>query len=290
MIICGIYEILNTVTGKSYVGSSVDIHRRWGDHRKRLKKSGHHSPKLQNSWNKHGSEIWKWSILQECEEVRLLFLEAFWMARLDSVNNGYNLILLVLEDGYIVRRHSLTTCKKRGASIQATRAKWTEEEKMENGAKISLGRMNRSDEAKAETSRISSLAMMGHKPSQETCAKLSSSLMGHEVTQETRDSISLGYKNQTLEKRAKRSENISNGHKNRSGEAKAETSKKLSDIFMGHEVTQGTRDKMSLAKLGKKRKERSPEHRERLSASAKKAHAKKKAQKLAESQQIDPNT
>lgn len=50
----GIYQIKNILTGKVYVGSSIDIHDRILDHKQMLKKDKHHSPKLQNSVNKYG--------------------------------------------------------------------------------------------------------------------------------------------------------------------------------------------------------------------------------------------
>ena len=33
--ICGIYKITNLVNGKVYIGQSIDIKRRWRDHRNR---------------------------------------------------------------------------------------------------------------------------------------------------------------------------------------------------------------------------------------------------------------
>lgn len=51
---CGIYEIRCMVSGKSYVGSSVHINRRWSDHRYKLRRGDHPSPRLQHAWNTHG--------------------------------------------------------------------------------------------------------------------------------------------------------------------------------------------------------------------------------------------
>ena len=36
-VICGIYEIVNKVNGEKYVGQSVDIYKRWKQHRNELK-------------------------------------------------------------------------------------------------------------------------------------------------------------------------------------------------------------------------------------------------------------
>lgn len=35
MAICGIYKITNNLNGKSYIGYSIDIQRRWSQHKKK---------------------------------------------------------------------------------------------------------------------------------------------------------------------------------------------------------------------------------------------------------------
>src|SRR5208337_5409024 len=50
----GVYSITNVVTGKRYIGSACNFRSRWKDHRTLLLQEKHHSPKLQNSWRKHG--------------------------------------------------------------------------------------------------------------------------------------------------------------------------------------------------------------------------------------------
>ncbi|WP_417063869.1 GIY-YIG nuclease family protein [Kamptonema animale] len=45
----GIYLIQNTLDSKVYVGSSIDIERRWCDHKNLLSRSKHHSKHLQNA-------------------------------------------------------------------------------------------------------------------------------------------------------------------------------------------------------------------------------------------------
>lgn len=65
---CGVYQIVNTVNGKRYVGSSVNIEARWKHHIWRLNRGSHHSPYLQNSWNKYGEHCFTFAILSENEE------------------------------------------------------------------------------------------------------------------------------------------------------------------------------------------------------------------------------
>lgn len=36
-VIAGVYQIINTVNNKKYIGSSIDIYKRWNDHLKALR-------------------------------------------------------------------------------------------------------------------------------------------------------------------------------------------------------------------------------------------------------------
>lgn len=90
MKISGIYLIRNKITEKFYVGSSIDIYRRWTRHKDDLNKNKHHSIKLQNSWNKHGSNNFDFIWVQKgCQSV-LAKLEQEWINLCDSYKNGYN--------------------------------------------------------------------------------------------------------------------------------------------------------------------------------------------------------
>ena len=60
----GIYRILNTVTNKFYLGSAVNFKLRFRRHIYELKNSKHHSPYLQNSFNKYGIDAFKFEVLE----------------------------------------------------------------------------------------------------------------------------------------------------------------------------------------------------------------------------------
>lgn len=77
----GIYEIVNLVTGRRYIGSSKNIQRRWYEHKLKLQNDSHHSPKLQGAWNKYGEHNFKFNILYQCSPVSdiLLFYEQLWI-------------------------------------------------------------------------------------------------------------------------------------------------------------------------------------------------------------------
>jgi hypothetical protein len=62
--IMGIYQITHLPSSRIYIGSSDDIRHRWATHRSRLRKNEHHSPYLQNVWNKHGGVEFRWEVLE----------------------------------------------------------------------------------------------------------------------------------------------------------------------------------------------------------------------------------
>lgn len=87
-----IYQILNKVSGKRYVGSASDFAKRCHAHRKKLHLGTHHSPKLQNSWDKHGSEAFVFSIIEVVpDKTKLTEREQHWIDAYDVVANGYNI-------------------------------------------------------------------------------------------------------------------------------------------------------------------------------------------------------
>lgn len=77
-----VYAITNTVTGKVYIGSTVNVARRFGVHKKALLAGKHHSPLLQNAWNKYGSAAFTFDVVEEVDDdLFLLPREQFWMWR-----------------------------------------------------------------------------------------------------------------------------------------------------------------------------------------------------------------
>jgi group I intron endonuclease len=86
--ISGIYKITNTINGKYYIGSSVDITNRWHNHKSKLKSNDHINPHLQNAYNLYGIDSFKYSIMLICDKHNLLLYEQIV---LDNLNHSYNL-------------------------------------------------------------------------------------------------------------------------------------------------------------------------------------------------------
>lgn len=94
MLACvGIYVIQCIVTGKVYVGSSLNCRIRCKDHVRLLELFRHSNRYLQNAWKKHGAEKFVFKILEVCDaEAVLLEREQFWIDKLHAADAkfGYN--------------------------------------------------------------------------------------------------------------------------------------------------------------------------------------------------------
>lgn len=162
--ISGVYTITHTRSGKQYVGSSLNIQKRFIAHRCYLRKGNHHSPKLQNAWNKYGEEAFRFDVLERIEvNEDLTSLEQHWI---DTLEPTYNIDLIA--------------------------------------GKRAIGYRPMSEEARLRTSEIHSLRLKGKpsffkgkKHTEETKAKMAAAKLGtiREFTEEHRRKLSVAAKN-----------------------------------------------------------------------------------------------
>ena len=89
-IISGVYKITNKVNGHSYIGSSVDIHKRWIAHRWYLNLHKSHNVAFQRAWEKYGEESFSFSILLICDRVNTTLYEQIY---LDYYKPEYNIAI-----------------------------------------------------------------------------------------------------------------------------------------------------------------------------------------------------
>ena len=64
-----IYGILNLVTDRIYIGQTKNLYKRWIGHRTALQRGEHDNKYLQNSWNKHGEDVFDFLIIEVCENL-----------------------------------------------------------------------------------------------------------------------------------------------------------------------------------------------------------------------------
>src|SRR6185503_19285195 len=85
----GIYKIINLINEKFYIGSAVNIRKRWNCHKYQLRKNKHPNSHLQNAWNKYGELNFKLELIEFIENKNeLLFREQFYI---DTLKPPYNL-------------------------------------------------------------------------------------------------------------------------------------------------------------------------------------------------------
>ena len=83
----GIYKITKISNGKSYIGQSNDIERRFKEHQSKGKSS---RIPLDIAIQKYGIYAFTYEILEECPLNKLDEREQYWIKYYDTVNNGYN--------------------------------------------------------------------------------------------------------------------------------------------------------------------------------------------------------
>ena len=85
----GIYEILNTVNGKRYIGQASNFAERWKRHRMQLARGEHHSKYLQRAWDKQNGEGFQFRIILLCARDRSV-LRLYEQCVLDAYAPEYN--------------------------------------------------------------------------------------------------------------------------------------------------------------------------------------------------------
>jgi len=180
----GVYEIINIENGRSYVGSAVNIKRRWWTHVNNLRKGKHDNEHLQRAWDKYGEGAFSFCLLEEVSDKNSLpkreqyYLDALFEAQEEPYNIAKDAVSSMLG-----LRASEETKRKRSESRKGFRH--TEESKR----KMSLALTGR--KLSHEHIEKMRMARRGNKLSEEQRRKLSASLKGRNFTDEHRRKLSL---------------------------------------------------------------------------------------------------
>lgn len=87
----GVYCITNTITNKKYIGSSKNIYSRVKLHLSHLRKNKHHSPYLQNTFNKYGEDSFVTTIIEICEN-NVKTLRKLEKTKIDELKPEFNVM------------------------------------------------------------------------------------------------------------------------------------------------------------------------------------------------------
>jgi group I intron endonuclease len=196
----GIYEIRHVASGRVYVGSAVDIERRWRSHQHDLRRGRHHAKRLQAAWTQDGAATFIFGILEVVQNKHdLLSREQRWIDELNAAYStvGFNCSQVAGSPLGIIRSKA-TRAKVAAAQVgritsAETRAKMSAALKghkttAETRAKIGAG--NKGLKRSAELLARLSIIRKGRSLTAEHRAKLSAALKGRQPTKEHRAALS----------------------------------------------------------------------------------------------------
>ncbi|WP_379354881.1 MULTISPECIES: NUMOD3 domain-containing DNA-binding protein [unclassified Paenibacillus] len=228
---CGIYQIVNMINQKIYVGSSKNIGYRFSRHKKELKLGIHHNRYLQRAWNNYGKESFKLQIIEIVEaQDKLIEREQHWLDKLSSYNQlvGYNLASkagsrlgvrwtneqkLKLSAKRKGRKHSEETKMKIGKAHMGKKMKYSEEELRRRMESLSKTKWFLGKTHTEETKQKLRKKQQGKRHSEETKVMMSISRTGKKASAETKEKLSKAKKNPSEETR-KRLSKANKGSKN----------------------------------------------------------------------------
>lgn len=157
----GVYEIVNTANGKRYVGASVNMPKRWREHRCGLRHRRHHAMVLQRAWDKYGEASFIFRPLLVCARHMLSFYE---QRAIDAIRPEYNASqsawspmsdpAIAAKVGAALKGHPVSAETRAKISAANKGRKQTPEAVAARKA----GAAGRSPEAKAETAKKLSIA------------------------------------------------------------------------------------------------------------------------------------
>ena len=112
-----VYEIRNLLTGKVYVGSSIQYETRKRRHLAKLIIGKHHSTHLQHSWDVYGEDNFEFGILEIVNNVDdLIGREQYYMDYFNSYDGNYGYNICKVAGSSIGIKHTEETKKKMSIS------------------------------------------------------------------------------------------------------------------------------------------------------------------------------
>ncbi len=172
----GIYQIINLVNGKIYVGSSNNLYNRKKSHLSCLRNNRHENPHLQSAWDKYKERNFDFEILQIVKDYKsIVGCEQFWLNSTCCTDRryGYNIASNAQHPSLGLKKTEKTK-KKLSESLKRVFA-----ENPEIGLKMSKNRMG------------SKNGMYGKKHSKETILKFSKKRLGMKASDLAKKNMSI---------------------------------------------------------------------------------------------------
>lgn len=150
-MLSGIYFIRNIINNKIYVGSAVNLKRRFHEHWSRLKYNKHSSSYLQRAWNKYGKEAFRFEIIEICLKSQLIEKETNYIKLYNSTDENFGYNSCPTGVSALGRKHSEETKRKIGL---AHKGKKLEQYQIEALRKANIGKIHSEERRKAHGNRV----------------------------------------------------------------------------------------------------------------------------------------
>lgn len=89
----GIYKITNLINGQCYIGQSINIKKRWQEHRRYKSKEPNTNKLLYKAFDEFGLDNFSFEVLEYCEKNLLNEKEQYYIDYFNSIEDGYNMKL-----------------------------------------------------------------------------------------------------------------------------------------------------------------------------------------------------
>jgi len=171
----GIYRITNTINGKFYIGSAVNLRKRKTSHFSELRRNQHGNLILQHAFNKYGPDAFTFEVIELVLPMSLTAREQYWLDRYKPFGKrGFNIARVA------------GSCLGMKAS-PATREKLSAARR---------GNTNHTGKkASPETCKLLSTIGLGRKHTPEHREKVRQSRLGKKASPETLEKMRLGRTN-----------------------------------------------------------------------------------------------
>ena len=132
--VCGVYLLTDTVTNKTYVGSSTDIRMRLVQHFHCMSKKSRKNITTYNNfaitYSTHGSKVFTVKVLEECGKDALKDKEIYWIALLNPSENTQ----------HVVDERPIYSDKERSMRSERTKKLWGDPEYRERAISVRKGK------------------------------------------------------------------------------------------------------------------------------------------------------
>lgn len=218
--ICGVYKITHIASGKSYIGISKNIYRRWIQHKSWVN-TGKRRSAIYAAMQKYGIDSFTWQVIEQCKVDELEVREQHWIAVFDTFRNGYNLTAggeynkefsdetrLRMSQSHKGRKQSKELIEKRvvRGKDHYTYGKPRSEDTRK---KISISLTGKKQSEETKTKRA--ISKIGKKHSQESIEKMRIAKVGKKASEQAKMRLSESHKGKKHSDETKRK--MSEAHK-----------------------------------------------------------------------------